>query len=197
VAAPPAPFTPLLWWLAAAAFLSSFGGVVFSSYLPTFLTTRGFALLIPSTVIAVAGAAQVPARFVIVRLLARGGMAPMFAVALLIQAVAVIALIEGNHPLVFVVAGAAFGAGNGASTLLRAIGVREIIGTAGYATTLGRVAAFPVVARAVAPVAAGALSRSGPSEPLWVAVAGLIGCAIVGGAVAKKSRQPALGVAGD
>lgn len=194
---PPAPFTPVLWWIAAAAFLSSFGGVVVSSYLPTFLTGRGFALSVPSMVIGCAGAAQVPTRLLTVRLLARWGTVSMFAAALTLQALAVIVLIEANQPWVLVLAGAGFGIGNGASTLVRAIGIRELVGPTGYATTLGRIGAFPIVARALAPVAAGGLSTVRPAEPLWVAVSGLVACSLVGRAVTRTSRRPLVQLSGD
>ena len=69
VAAAPLSLSPLLWWIGTAAFVSSFGAVVVLSYLPTYLTHRGYSLAVPTAVIATMGLAQVPARFFITKVL--------------------------------------------------------------------------------------------------------------------------------
>ena len=85
-----------------------------------------------------------------------------------------------RSPAIMAIGGAMFGAGNGAATLLRAIGVRDVVGGSGYASVLGRIAAFPVVARALAPIAAGLLATLGGMLPFAVSVGALGVCCLVG-----------------
>lgn len=189
----PARMSPTLWWVGGASFVSSFGGVAVVAYLPTFLVHKGNALAVPTAIIAIMGLAQVPARFVIARVLERLGPVEVFLFALAGQAVSLAVIVSVESPVVMALAGIVFGAGNGAATLLRAVGVRDLAGDAGYATILSRVAAFPVVARAVAPIGAGLLAATAPALPFWISSAALAGGVLSGLRFARlhRGRLPA------
>jgi MFS family permease len=192
----PPPFGPSLWWLGAGAFGSSFGGVVAATYLPTYLTTRGVGLDRAALVIAVMGLAQFPARVVIASLTARWGSARVFAMSLTLQALAIV-LIPASGAIALVAA-AVFGAGNGAATILRAVAARELTGGRGYGATVGRLGAFAITARALAPIGGASLALIGGRVPFGVAAFILLASALgnaraVGRAQGAGRKTPGAG----
>ncbi len=179
--APAGRFPRTLWWLGAAAFLSSFGGTTIAVHLPTYLVGRGESLAVPAGVIAAMGLAQFPARLLIAPVATRWGATRVLATALAMQAVAVAVIATFRSAVALVLAGAAFGAGNGAATILRAVGAREQTGDVGYGTAVGRLGAFAVAARAAAPLSAGILAAAlAPSAPFVVSAGLLLAWSVAG-----------------
>ncbi|MFN0177401.1 MAG: MFS transporter [Gemmatimonadales bacterium] len=171
----PPPFGPSLWWLGAGAFGSSFGTVVVATYLPTYLTTRGVGLDRAALIIAVMGLAQFPARAAVASLTERWGSARVFAMSLTFQALAIVSIPAAGA--IALVAAAVFGAGNGAATILRAVAARDLTGGRGYGATVGRLGAFAITARALAPIGGASLALVGGRIPFVVTAAILVASA--------------------
>ena len=184
----PPPFGRDLWWLGAGAFGSSFGGVLVATYLPFYLTSRGQPLTVAAMVIAAMGLAQFPARLVIAGLTTRWGTSRVFAVSLTLQAFAVALFPLTRTPALLGLAGAVFGAGNGAATMLRAVAARELTGGRGYGATVSRLGAFAIAARALAPVGGALLATMGGPVPFALAAALLLAGA-VGNARSTRSIE--------
>ncbi|MBM4186790.1 MAG: MFS transporter [Gemmatimonadetes bacterium] len=185
--ADPPPFGASLWWLGSGAFGSAFGGVLISAFLPTYLALRGDSLAVAATVISAMGLAQFPARAVMASLVTRWGVARVFSISLAAQAIAMATIPTTRSLAVMTVAGAVFGAGNGAATILRAVAAREFTGGLGYGVTVGRLGAFALAARALAPVGGASLAVLGGATPFGVA-AGLLLVTAVGNRFAAATR---------
>jgi sugar phosphate permease len=169
-------------WLAACLFLVTVGRIAVVVHLVAYLTERGYTLTRAALAAGAVGILQVCGRLLATAL--RNVLPERFTYAgvFVAQGAAVLLLLashgSGAGATVAVVAFVAiFGLGFGLPELLRATLVADFYGTERYASVNGVLALFVTGARALAPVAAGALRTFTGSYTVALAGAGLCVCA--------------------
>lgn len=143
-------------WLAVAFSLSTVVSIAVHVHLVAYLQDAGYAATFAATATGLVGAMQVVGRIILGLL---GDRVPRRVTTALVLAIQLVSLV-----VLLVVPGAAgvflfialFGAAKGALTLLRPAYVADLYGRERYASIAGALAAFVIVATALAPISAGA-----------------------------------------
>jgi len=165
---------PAFWLLAAAFFLGTLSQAAIGVHLIPYLTERGYGLGSAATLTGLIGAAQVLGRVVVTVLEGRLPRGTLMTGIFILQAAALVVLIEWQSPLGVLAFVAPFGAACGAVTITRASAVADFYGPEHYGSIGGMVSMFVTGARTLAPVSAGAISAAlGGYDPvLWTLVSG-------------------------
>lgn len=165
---------PAFWLLAAAFFLGTLSQAAIGVHLIPYLTERGYGLGSAATLTGLIGAAQVLGRVVVTVLEGRLPRGTLMTGIFILQAAALVVLIEWQSPLGVLAFVAPFGAACGAVTITRASAVADFYGPEHYGSIGGMVSMFVTGARTLAPVSAGAISAAlGGYDPvLWMLVSG-------------------------
>jgi MFS family permease len=159
---------PSFRWLAVAFSLNSVASIAVYTHLIAYMHDRGYEATIAATLSGLVGAMQVIGRIILGVLGDRVPLRINAAVVLGLQPVALVALllIPGLPGLVIFVV--LFGASRGAVTLVRPAFVADIYGRERYGTIAGALAAFVMVATALAPISGGAAyDFFGEYDPLF------------------------------
>jgi MFS family permease len=146
------------FWLVTGAFACSTlcTGVVFV-YLTPYLVDRGYTPVVAASLVGLVGLAALPGRLVLTPLGDRVPRGYVVAGILLAQAVALVVLLAVPSTVGVVVFIALFGAGFGAVTPARAALVADYYGAQHFGSINGIVAMAVTLARALAPIGAGAV----------------------------------------
>ena len=186
---------PAFWWLTGAFFAGTFASVAIGVHLIPYLAERGDDPGFAAAAAGLIGAAQVLARVVVTLLGSRLPPTTLTAGVFGLQAVALLVLLWWQGLVGVLVSVLLLGAGRGALTLMRAGLIAERYGRAHYGAINGALAFFLMVARALAPVGAGALyvAFGGYGPVLWVlfAAAALAALAMVGVGYVERSGDSA------
>lgn len=166
--------TTTFWALTLAMVLSAAITVAVNVHLIPYLLGLGYSPAFAATVTGLIGGMQIPGRVLFAPL---GRFLParlMTVLVILLQGTSLLILLgrpDAVRVLLFVTV---FGMSNGMVTLLRAARVAELFGSAAYGSITGVMALWATLARAAAPVGAGALyDLFGRYEPVfWGLVAG-------------------------
>lgn len=159
---------PSFRWLAVAFSLNSVASIAVYTHLIAYLQDRGYEATLAASLSGLVGAMQVVGRIILGVLGDRVPLRVNAAVVLGLQPLALMALllIPGLPGLVLFVIG--FGASRGAVTLVRPAFVADIYGRERYGTIAGALAAFVMVATALAPISGGAAyDLFGEYDPLF------------------------------
>ena len=159
---------PSFRWLVAAFSLNSVASIAVYTHLIAYLHDRGYEATLAASLSGLVGAMQVVGRIILGVLGDRVPLRVNAAVVLGLQPLALVALlvIPGLPGLVIFVL--LFGASRGAVTLVRPAFVADIYGRERYGTIAGALAAFVMVATALAPISGGAAyDFFGEYDPLF------------------------------
>ncbi len=177
-------------WLAVAFSLSTVASIAVHVHLIAYLQDRGYEATLAATATGLVGAMQVLGRILLGLLGDRFSLRASAAVALGIQPIALLVLLMVPGPLGVFSFITLFGASRGALTLVRPAYVASLYGRTRYASIAGALAAFVIVATALAPISAGAAhDLLGSYDPLFWAFVWL--STIAAGAVLLVRREGA------
>lgn len=186
----------VFWALTAALTLAAFVTVTVNVHLLPSLLDRGFAPSFAATATGLVGLMQIPGRLLVAPL------GRWFSDRVLTTGVF---LLQGGALLVLLLAGqrqagvlafvALFGMANGMITIVRAARPAELFGSAAYGAIAGTLTLPVTLARAAAPLGAGALyTLFGGYEPVWwgLVVLGAVsaGAAAVAESAARRESRP-------
>jgi hypothetical protein len=143
-------------------------------HLVPYLSERGYGLGSAATLTGLIGASQVLGRVVVTVLEGRLPRDAVTAGIFVLQAAALVVLIQSRSPLGILLFVVPFGAASGAVTLARATAVAEFYGPEHYGSIGGVVGMFVTGARTIAPVGAGVMSVAlgGYVPVLWTLALG-------------------------
>ncbi|MGG5820068.1 MFS transporter [Falsiroseomonas sp. HW251] len=184
------------WALMLAFCCQAFMGTGISFHILPLLQESGMSLNAALAVIAIFGPCQVASRAVLVWLGPRAGdirQVGIFAFAMLPVALTLLAVGPPSLPLALLY-GVAFGIGNGLITIVRAVGLAEILGREGYAQISSAITMAAILPRTAAPLALGLIHDAAGSYHAvpWI----LAGVILLGGLaflVAILDRVPSGG----
>lgn len=184
-------------WLTAGAVLIAWTQFTISVHLVTYLLERGYAAQAAATVAGLLGVFGVVGRVVLTRVARRAGLAPLTAVFMLGQALALVVLLTVPQlpglALFVLLCGSAFGV----SVVARAALIAEYVPAETYARCAGLQLAFMTVAQVAAPVVDSLLRAvsGGYTAVLLVAAAcstGAAGCLLAAArSAARAAARPA------
>ena len=143
-------------WLAVAFSLSTVVAIAVHVHLVAFLQDAGYSLTFAAAATGMVGAMQVFGRIILGVLGDRVSRRVTTALVLAIQLVSLVILLLVPGSIGVFAFIALFGAAKGALTLLRPAYVADLYGRERYASIAGALAAFVIVATALAPISAGA-----------------------------------------
>ena len=157
------------WWLAAAFALETLATVAVAVHLIPYLTERGDGARFAATATGLIGAAQVAARVLATVFGNRLSAVTLTALIFVLQAAALVILMEWQSRAGVLTAVLLLGAGRGVVTLMRAGLIAEFYGRAHFGAISGTLSLLLTGFRALAPVGAGlAYARFYGYEPvLW------------------------------
>ena len=160
-------------WLAVAFSLSTVVAIAVHVHLVAYLQDAGYSLTFAAAATGMVGAMQVFGRIILGLLGDRVPRRVTTAIVLAIQLVSLVVLLVVPGTIGVFAFIALFGAAKGALTLLRPAYVADLYGRERYASIAGALAAFVIVATALAPISAGAAYDAlGTYVPLlWAFVA--------------------------
>jgi MFS family permease len=179
-------------WLAVAFSLSTVANIAIHVHLVAYLHDRGYEPTVAAAASGMVGAMQVVGRVILSVLGHRVSLRTNTAVILAIQPLSILLLLLVPGQLGLFAFITLFGASKGAQTLVRPAFVADLYGRERYATIAGALAAFVIVATALAPISAGvAHDLLGSYDPLlW----GFVWLSIIpAGAVLLVRRDSAPG----
>jgi MFS family permease len=159
----------VFWWLSAAFMLAMLANVATTVHLIAYLIGRDFDAGFAAAAAGLVGLFALPGRLIFTPLGSRVQRRYVTALIFSMQALALVVLLLASGRLGVLIAVALFGAGFGAITPARAALVAEIYGAAHYGSISGVLALCITIARAAAPVGAGALYAvaGGYTPVLW------------------------------
>jgi MFS family permease len=165
---------PAFWLLSAAVLLGTLSQAAVYVHLVPYLSERGYGLGSAATLTGLIGASQVLGRVVVTVLEGRLPRDAVTAGIFVLQAAALVVLIQSRSPLGILLFVVPFGAASGAVTLARATAVAEFYGPEHYGSIGGVVGMFVTGARTIAPVGAGVMSVAlgGYVPVLWTLALG-------------------------
>jgi MFS family permease len=143
-------------WLAVAFSLSTVVAIAVHVHLVAYLQDAGYSLTFAAAATGMVGAMQVFGRIILGLLGDRVARRVTTALVLAIQLVSLVVLLVVPGAVGVFAFIALFGAAKGALTLLRPAYVADLYGRERYASIAGALAAFVIVATALAPISAGA-----------------------------------------
>lgn len=175
------------WWLNAGFVLATFATVAITVHLIPYLTLQGYGTGFAAGAAGLIGLFAMPGRLVFTPL---GSWIPrhyVTALIFLLQTASIIVLLEARGSTGVIAFVVLFGAGFGAITPARAALVAELYGPAHYGSINGVLALSTTLARAAAPLGAGALYTGFDSyrPVLW----GLVGISALAALAALRTRS--------
>jgi MFS family permease len=183
---------PTLWWLAAAFFAATLAVAAVTVHLVAYLREQGYSAGFAATWTGLIGATSVLGRIIVTTIGRRRPLALATATIFGLQALASIVLLAWHAPAGVVTFVLLFGLGVGLISLARAALVADFYGVAAYASINGVLALPLTIARALAPVGAGALrTATGSYQPVIaaVAIASLLASVAMARAAHLRTRQ--------
>lgn len=165
---------PAFWWLTAAFVLGTASVTAVAAHMVAFLMDRGESAAFAAAAVGSLGAIKVGGRVVLALAERRAHLARLTALVFVSQGAALTTLAVTDGRAAILVFIAVYGVGFGAATIARPLLVAQTWGTASYGSIAGAVAVGVTVAKAVAPVAAGAARDAlGSTTPVLLALGGI------------------------